>query len=74
MLKTYKIEIKPTEEQKQKINKTIGICKFIYNFYISKNKEIYEQTKKFMSANDFSKWLNNNFIPNNPAFEFKKHN
>lgn len=68
MLKTYKIEIKPTEEQKQKINKTIGICKFIYNFYISKNKEIYEQTKKFMSANDFSKWLNNNFIPNNPSY------
>lgn len=68
MLKSYKIEIKPTKEQELKINKTIGVCKFIYNFYISKNKEMYEQIKKFMSANEFSKWLNNEFIPNNPSY------
>lgn len=72
MLKTYKIEIKPTEEQKQKINQTIGICRFIYNFYISKNKEHYEQTKNFMSANSFSKWLNNKFIPSNPTYSWIK--
>ena len=72
MLKAYKIEIKPTEEQKQKINQTIGVCRFIYNFYISKNKEFYEQTKKFISANDFSKWLNNDFIPNNPSYLWLK--
>ncbi len=65
MLKAYKIEIKPTEEQKQKINQTIGVCRFIYNFYLSKNKEVYEKTKNFMTANDFSKWLNNDFLPNN---------
>lgn len=68
MLKAYKIEINPTEEQIEKINKTIGVCKFIYNFYISKNKEVYEKTKKFISANDFSKWINNDFIPNNPSY------
>lgn len=68
MLKAYKIEIKPTEKQKEKINKTIGVCKFIYNFYLSKNKEYYEETKKFMSANEFSKWLNNEFIPNNKSY------
>lgn len=72
MLKAYKIEIKPTDEQKVKINQTIGICRFIYNFYISKNKEIYNDTKKFMSANDFSKWLNNEFIPNNPTYSWIK--
>lgn len=72
MLKTYKIEIKPTEEQKYKINQTIGVCKFVYNFYLSKNKEVYEQTKKFMSANDFSKWLNNEFLPNNTSYNWIK--
>ena len=39
MLKAYKIEIKPTEEQIKKINKTIGVCRFIYNFYIAHNQE-----------------------------------
>ena len=72
MLKSYKIEIKPTNEQILKINKTIGVCKFVYNFYISKNKEIYELTKKFMSANDFSKWINNDFVPNNPSYSWIK--
>ncbi len=72
MLKAYKIEIKPTEEQKQKINQTIGVCKYIYNFYLSKNKEVYEQTKKFMSANDFSKWINNDFTPNNQTYNWVK--
>ena len=39
MMKAYKIEIKLTEEQKLKVNKTIGTCKFVYNLYLQKNKE-----------------------------------
>jgi putative transposase len=65
--KAYKIEIKPTKEQILKINKTIGVSRFIYNFYIAHNKEVYEREKKFVSAMDFSKWLNNKYIPNNQA-------
>lgn len=65
MLKAYKIEIKPTEEQIKKINKTIGVCRFIYNFYIAHNKEVYQNDGKFVSGMSFSKWLNNDFIPNN---------
>lgn len=68
----YKIEIKPTLEQITKINKTIGVCKFIYNFYITKNKEEYELSKSFISANNFSKWLNNDFIPNNASYGWIK--
>ncbi|MBB5324805.1 transposase [Anoxybacillus tepidamans] len=59
MKKAYLVEIKPTAEQAIKINKTIGICRYVYNFYISKNKEIYEQEKRFMSGYEFDKWLNN---------------
>ena len=72
LLKSYKTEINPTQEQIQIINKTIGVCRFIYNFYISHNKEVYEQEKKFVSGMDFSKWLNNEFIPNNPDYKWIK--
>jgi len=63
--KAYKIEIKPTEEQITKIHQTIGVSRFIYNFYIAHNKEVYEKEKKFVRGMDFSKWLNNEYIPNN---------
>ena len=68
MLKSYKIEIKPTEEQINKINKTIGVCRFIYNFYIAHNQEVYQNSGKFVSGMSFSKWLNNEFIPNNQSY------
>lgn len=64
--KAYKIEIKPTKEQKIKINKTIGVSRYVYNFYLIHNKEIYEKEKRFVSGMEFSKWLNNEYIPNNP--------
>ena len=73
LLKSFKIEIDPTEIQKDKINQTIGICRFIYNFYLGKNKEIYELEHKFLSGFDFSKWLNNDFIPNNHVFNWIKN-
>ena len=72
MIRTYKVEIDPTPEQKKLINQTIGVCRFIYNFYLEKNLEYYEETGKFLSANEFSKWLNNDFIPNNPEYNWIK--
>lgn len=66
LLKSFKTEISPTEEQMKKINKTIGTCRFIYNFYIAHNKELYENGEKFMSGRAFSVWLNNEYLPNNP--------
>ena len=72
MLKSYKTEINPTSEQKQAINRTIGVCRFIYNFYLAHNKEVYESEKCFVSGMAFSKWLNNEFIPNNSEFSWIK--
>ena len=72
LLKSYKTEIKPTHEQIQKINKIIGTCRFIYNFYIAHNKELYDNGEKFMTAKAFSLWINNEFIPNNPDFSWIK--
>ncbi|MBJ7994151.1 RNA-guided endonuclease InsQ/TnpB family protein [Bacillus mycoides] len=59
MRRAYFIEIKPTNEQIIKINQTIGVCRYVYNLYLSKNKEMYESEGKFLSGYDFSKWLNN---------------
>ena len=65
MLKSFKTEIKPTREQIVKINKTIGTCRYLYNFYLAHNKELYDKGEKFMSAKSFSVWLNNEYIPDN---------
>lgn len=66
ILKSFKTEINPTEEQKNKINKTIGTCRYVYNFYLAHNIELYDRGEGFMSAKSFSVWVNNYYIPNNP--------
>ena len=66
LLKSFKTEINPTEEQKAKIRKTVGTCRYIYNFYLTHNKELYDKGEKFMSGKSFSVWLNNEYLPQNP--------
>lgn len=72
LLKNFKTEINPSEEQKVKIRKTIGTCRFIYNFYLAHNKELQENGKKFMSSNKFRVWLNNEYLPNHPEYSWIK--
>ena len=72
MLKSFKTEINPSEEQKVKIRKTIGTCRFIYNFYLAHNKELHENGKKFMSSNKFRVWLNNEYVPKHPEYSWIK--
>ena len=67
LLKAYKTEIKPTQKQIEKINQSIGVCRWLYNEYLSMNNKLYVQYKKglidkkqsFMSANEFDKYINN---------------
>lgn len=67
MPRAYKTEINPVEKQKNKINQSTGVCRYLYNSYLAKNKELYELYKEgkidkkqaFMSANDFDKYINN---------------
>ena len=72
LLKSFKTEINPTQEQIRQINKTIGTCRFIYNFYLAHNKEIYETEKKFVSGMDFQKWVNNVYLKENPEYSWIK--
>ena len=68
MLKSFKTEINPTVEQKIKIRKTIGTCRFIYNFYLAHNKKLHEDGEKFMSSSKFRVWLNNKYLPQHPEY------
>ena len=69
LLKAFKTEIAPTREQKEKIIRSIGIARFLYNQYIAYNKKLYRMyqrglldnhQKHFVSANDFDKYINHN--------------
>lgn len=67
LLKAFKTEIAPTREQKEKIIRSIGIARFLYNQYIAYNKKLYRMyqrglldnhQKHFVSANAFDKYVN----------------
>lgn len=66
LLKSFKTEINPTEKQKARIRKTIGTCRYVYNFYLGHNKALHDNGEKFMTGKSFSLWLNNEYIPDNP--------
>ncbi len=72
LLKSFKTEINPTEEQKIKIRKTIGTCRSIYNFYLAHNKELLESGKKYMSSHQFRVWLNNEYLVSYPEYSWIK--
>ena len=67
-MKVYKTEIKPTKHQKEKIHKTIGVCRFLYNRFIHVNSQLYKslkhlglhkQLRTFMTGYEFDKYVNN---------------
>ena len=67
MLKAFKTEIAPTKEQRDKIIRSIGVARFLYNQYISYNRRLYkmyrrgmldERQKYFVTAVDFDKYVN----------------
>ena len=66
LLKSFKTEINPTEEQKARIRRTIDTCRYVYNFYLGHNKALHDNGEKFMTGKSFSLWLNNEYIPDNP--------
>ena len=68
MLKVYKTEINPSKYQKEKICKTIGVCRFLYNRFIHVNIQLYKalkhlrlhkQLKTFITGYEFDKYVNN---------------
>ena len=64
-MKAYKTEIKLNKEQQHKYKLNVSACRFVYNLFISENKARYEKGLKYLNNYEFSKWFNNEFIPNN---------
>jgi putative transposase len=46
MHKAFKFRIYPTKEQEILMNKTFGCCRFVFNHFLKKWNEAYEQTGK----------------------------
>ncbi len=66
MLKSLKTEIKPTPEQRVTLFKAIGTCRFVYNLFLAEADRRYRDGQKYMSAYDFSIWLNHGYLFENP--------
>ena len=65
--RAYKVELKPTSEQIQIIERTMGVCRYVYNLFIATNRDNFRNgTTVYMSGYDFSKWLNNEYKIANP--------
>ena len=47
MKRAYLIEIHPTKEQIIQINQTIGVCRYVYNLYISKTMSCMKPKESF---------------------------
>ena len=62
-VKSYKTEIDLTDEQRTKVLQTMGTCRFCYNLFIDKNKEFRANGEKYLDANKFSVWFNNEYLP-----------
>ena len=59
MEKAYKFRMYPNKQQEELINKTFGCCRFIYNRYLAKRLELYENNKETYSYNQCSSDLTN---------------
>ena len=67
LLKSFKTELRLTESQKDKVRRSLGICRFLANQYIARNIWLYrlyrrgvldEKQRRFVTANDFDKYVN----------------
>jgi putative transposase len=55
--KSYKYRIYPNKKQRELIQKTFGCARFVYNYYLNKKKELYENNKKQISLGECRKDL-----------------
>lgn len=57
MIKSFKIRLYPTKEQEQLMWKHIGACRYIWNYMLAKQKELYKAGEKHLSHFDMTKLL-----------------
>ena len=57
MLRSIKIRLYPNNEQEQKINKTLGCYRFVYNHMLALKQEAYKRDKTNLGLCELSKYL-----------------
>ena len=57
MLRGIKIRLYPNKEQEQKINKTLGCYRFVYNHMLALKQEAYKRDKTNLGLCELSKYL-----------------
>ena len=65
VVRALKMRIYPNEEQKAKIDQTIGACRFVYNHMLVRNKKSYERRGEHLSYNEMQNLLPamKNYLP-----------
>ena len=66
MILAKKIRLYPTMEQEQKLWKSVGTARFIYNWTLNKQEENYKNSGKFIKDNDLRKEITQ--LKKEPAF------
>jgi putative transposase len=59
MLRAYRYRLYPNKKQRELIHKTIGCCRFVYNYYLNKRIEIYQNEGKTLNYNAYANDLPN---------------
>lgn len=57
MIKTYRIRLYPTKEQENLMWQHIGTCRYVWNWMLAKQEELYKQGEKHLSAFSMIKLL-----------------
>lgn len=55
--KALKMRIYPSKEQALKIDKTIGSCRYVYNYMLARNKKVYARRNEHLSYYDMQNLL-----------------
>lgn len=65
IIRALKMRIYPNDEQKAKIDKTLGTCRFVYNHMLARNQKVYERRKEHLSYNEMQNLLPTmkNYLP-----------
>lgn len=65
IIRALKMRIYPNDEQKVKIDKTLGTCRFVYNHMLARNQKMYERREEHLSYNEMQNLLPvmKNYLP-----------
>ena len=74
MLKAIKVRLYPNKEQEQKINKTLGCYRFVYNHMLALKQEAYKRDKTNLGLCELSKYFFGKMLKDEQCVFLKNEN